>query len=139
MQVHRGIENLPVFTNSVITIGTFDGVHEGHRKIISSLVNQARKVNGESVIITFDPHPRKVVKPDESLQLINTLEEKIELLTATGIDHLVIVSFTKEFADLTAKQYISDFLIKNFQPNTIIIGYDHHFGKNRQGNFLLME
>jgi riboflavin kinase/FMN adenylyltransferase len=139
MQVHRGIENLPVFTNSVITIGTFDGVHEGHRKIISSLVNQARKVNGESVIITFDPHPRKVVKPDESLQLINTLEEKIELLTATGIDHLVIVSFTKEFADLTAEQYISDFLIKNFQPNTIIIGYDHHFGKNRQGNFLLME
>ena len=139
MQVYRTTENLPLFTNAVITIGTFDGVHEGHKKIIAALIAEAKKINGESIIITFDPHPRKVVKPDEHLQLINTLSEKIELLGQTGIDHLVVVPFTYEFADQTAEQYIEDFLINKFHPHTVIIGYDHHFGKGRNGNYKLLE
>lgn len=139
MLVHRTIENLPPFRNAVITIGTFDGVHEGHKKIIAALVTEAKAVNGESVIITFDPHPRKIVDPDKPLQLINTLEEKTELLAKTGIDHLVIVPFTPGFAEQSAEQYIKDFLIDNFHPATIIIGYDHHFGKGRKGNYKLLE
>jgi len=138
MQVHRSIENLPPFSNAVITIGTFDGVHQGHRKIIDALVKEARSARGEAVIISFDPHPRKIVHPDEHLQLINTLEEKIELLGKTGIDHLVIVPFTKQFAHQSPDEYIQNFLIEKFHPHTIIIGYDHHFGKDRQGNFMLL-
>jgi len=138
MQVHRSIENLPLFTNSVITIGTFDGVHEGHKKIIDALISEARSVNGESIIITFHPHPRKIVNPTDHLQLINTLPEKIELLNKTGIDHLVIVPFNEQFASQTAIEYIEDFLISKFHPHTIIIGYDHHFGKGRTGNFMLL-
>ena len=139
MQVHLITDKLPDFKRSVITIGTFDGVHEGHRKIISALINEAKKIKGESVIITFDPHPRKILSSDRDIKLINTLPEKIELLARTGIDHLVIVPFTKDFSELPADQYISEFLIKNFYPHTIIIGYDHHFGKDRKGNFKLLE
>lgn len=138
MQVHRSIENLPRFTNAVITIGTFDGVHEGHKKIIDALINEARAIQGEAVIITFHPHPRKIVNPNEHLQLINTLEEKIELLGKSGIDHLVIVSFNEDFSSQSADEYIEKFLIAKFHPHTIIIGYDHHFGKGRKGNFMLL-
>jgi riboflavin kinase/FMN adenylyltransferase len=138
MQVHRSIENLPHFDNAVITIGTFDGVHEGHKKIIDALINEARLIHGEAIIITFHPHPRKIVNPNEHLQLINTLEEKIELLNKSGIDHLIIVSFNEKFSSQSANEYIENFLIAKFHPHTIIIGYDHHFGKGRQGNFLLL-
>lgn len=138
MQVHRSIENLPRFTNAVITIGTFDGVHEGHKKIIDALIDEARSIQGEAVIITFHPHPRKIVNPNEHLQLINTLEEKIELLGKSGIDHLVIVPFNENFSSQSADEYIENFLIAKFHPHTIIIGYDHHFGKGRKGNFMLL-
>ncbi|MEI6947741.1 bifunctional riboflavin kinase/FAD synthetase [Paraflavisolibacter sp. H34] len=139
MQVHRSLASLPSFRNAVITIGTFDGVHLGHQKIIAALLEEARRVQGESVIITFHPHPRKVVHPDQSLQLINSLEERIELLQQKGLDHLVIVPFTKEYSEQSAETYIEKFLIAHFRPHTIIIGYDHHFGKNRTGNFRLLE
>lgn len=138
MQVHRSIENLPLFANAVITIGTFDGVHEGHKKIIDALIKEAKSVQGEAIIITFQPHPRKIVNPDEHLQLINTLDEKIELLKNSGIDHLVVVPFNQDFAAQTATEYMENFLIAKFHPHTIIIGYDHHFGKGRQGNFMLL-
>ena len=138
MQVHREIEHLPRFKNSVITIGTFDGVHLGHQKIIAELKAQAQKAGGESVIITFHPHPRKIVQPDKNLQLINTLDEKISLLAKAGIDHLLIVPFTPAFSELNADDYIEHFLVKNFQPSAIIIGYDHHFGKGRTGNYQLL-
>jgi riboflavin kinase / FMN adenylyltransferase len=138
MQVHRSIENLPSFTNAVITIGTFDGVHEGHKKIIDALVGEARSVQGEAIIMTFQPHPRKVVNPNEHLQLINTLDEKTELLEKAGIDHTVIIPFNQQFASQAANEYIENFLVARFQPHTIIIGYDHHFGKGRQGNFMLL-
>jgi len=139
MQLHQGTATLPAFTNAVITIGTFDGVHEGHRKIISALKNEADRVNGETVVITFQPHPRKIVQPDKTLQLINTLDEKVELLAKAGVDHVVVVPFTAGFAEQTAEEYIRDFLIRNFHPSTVIIGYDHRFGKGRQGDYRLME
>jgi len=138
MQVHRSIDTLPLFNNAVITIGTFDGAHLGHRKIIEALKEGARAAGGESVLITFDPHPRQVIQPQKPIQLINTLEEKISLLAQTGIDHLVVVPFTPTFADLSAEAYIAEFLIGRFHPHTIIIGYDHHFGKGRTGNFHLL-
>jgi riboflavin kinase/FMN adenylyltransferase len=139
MQVHRSIAQLPEFQNAVVTIGTFDGVHRGHQKIIDALKSEAGRVGGETVIITFHPHPRKIVRPDEHLQLINTLDEKIGLLERAGIDHLVIVPFTPEFSELTADEYIENFLVERFKPASIIIGYDHHFGKGRQGNYELLE
>lgn len=140
MKIHRDITNLPKFKNAVITIGTFDGVHLGHRQIIDSLKLAATEVNGESVIITFHPHPRKVVSSViTGVRLINTLAERIELLEQTGIDHLVIVPFTDYFASQTAEEYIQDFLVEKFRPHTIIIGYDHRFGKERSGDYKLME
>jgi riboflavin kinase / FMN adenylyltransferase len=139
MQVHHDLRNLPQFKNSVVTIGTFDGVHRGHQKVIQSLREEARRTGGETVLITFHPHPRKIVNATTSLQLINTLDEKIELLTAHGLDHLVIVPFTEAFAQQSAKDYIRNFLVQNFHPQTIIIGYDHRFGRHRQGNFALLQ
>ena len=140
MKVYKDIEQLPPFRNAVITIGTFDGVHEGHRQIIDHLQQEARKINGETVIITFHPHPRKVVSSAIlGIRLINTLSEKIELLEKTGIDHLAIVPFTEVFANQPAEDYIHNFLIEKFHPHTIIIGYDHRFGRDRQGDYRLLE
>ncbi len=140
MQIHRDINQLPEFKNAVITIGTFDGAHLGHKQIIDSLKEEAVKANGESVIITFHPHPRKVVSSViTGVRLINTLAERIELLEKTGIDHLVIVPFTDFFANQTAEEYIKDFLVEKFKPHTIIIGYDHRFGRERSGDYKLME
>ncbi len=140
MQVHRDINNLPFFKNAVITIGTYDGVHTGHLQILQQIKEEAEKINGESVIITFDPHPRMVITQDKSeIRLLNTLEEKIALLEENGIDHLAIVPFTKAFSEQTAEKYIVDFLIDKFHPHTIVIGYDHHFGNERKGNYKLLE
>ncbi len=140
MKVYRDIDQLPPFRNAVVTIGTFDGVHEGHRKIIEHLKQEAEKINGETIIITFHPHPRKVVSSAIlGIRLINTLDEKIELLEKTGIDHLAIVPFTEVFANQSAEDYIQNFLIKKFHPHTIIIGYDHRFGRDRQGDYRLLE
>jgi riboflavin kinase / FMN adenylyltransferase len=140
MQVHTQFPNIPVLTKPVITIGTFDGVHLGHRKIIEQLIKEAKSIQGESVLITFEPHPRMVIQPQEkTIQLLTTLQEKIEVLSHLGIDHLVIVPFTTEFQNQPAEEYIELFLIKYFQPHTIIIGYDHQFGKDRSGNYQLFE
>src|SRR5438045_775805 len=98
MQVYRHIEDLSAFKKAVVTIGTFDGVHTGHQKIIDQLKGETKKINGESILITFDPHPRKVLEPGKQIKLINTLDEKIELLEKQGLDHLVIVPFTLPFA-----------------------------------------
>jgi riboflavin kinase / FMN adenylyltransferase len=140
MQIHRNIDSLPRFKNAVITIGTFDGVHLGHKQIINNLKKEASAAGGESVIITFHPHPRKVVSSViTGVRLINTLAERIELLEEAGIDHLVIVPFTDYFASQTAEEYIRDFLVDKFKPHTIIIGYDHRFGKERSGDYKMME
>jgi riboflavin kinase/FMN adenylyltransferase len=139
MQVYRNSDDLTIFKNAVITIGTFDGVHTGHQQVIEQLKNEAAKINGEAAIVTFDPHPRKVVNAASGIKLINTTNEKIELLEQKGIDHLVIVPFTDAFSKLTAEEYVSEFLIKKFHPHTIIIGYDHRFGAGRKGDYHLLE
>jgi riboflavin kinase/FMN adenylyltransferase len=140
MNVHRDLEQLPILKNAVVTIGTFDGVHTGHQQIINLLKDEAAKINGETVIITFHPHPRRIIGSSSGeIKLINTLEEKIELLESKGIDHLVVVPFTEKFSLLTADEYIRDFLIAKFHPHTIIIGYDHRFGKGRKGDYHLLE
>jgi riboflavin kinase / FMN adenylyltransferase len=138
MLIYRNIDHLPLFRNTVLTIGTFDGVHTGHQQVITQMKKRAIEVNGETVILTFDPHPRTVINTASGIKLINTLEEKIELLSDKGIDHLVIVPFTEKFAQLSAEDYISRFLIHYFRPHTLIIGYDHHFGKGRSGNYELL-
>jgi len=140
MKVYYDIEQLPSFRKAVITIGTFDGVHMGHRQIIDKLKAEAKAINGETVIITFHPHPRKVISSTIlGIRLINTLDEKIELLEQLDIDHLVVVPFTDAFANQPAEEYVKDFLISRFHPHTIIIGYDHRFGRERKGDYLLLE
>lgn len=139
MRVHRSLDTLPSFKNAVVTIGTFDGVHAGHRRIISQLRGEAAGCGGETVIITFDPHPRNVLSEGkEPLRLLTTLEEKIYLLDTRQVDHLVIVPFTRAFSLLPASEYVQDFLVAGFHPHTIIIGHDHHFGHNREGNIALL-
>jgi riboflavin kinase/FMN adenylyltransferase len=140
MQVHRNIEDLPPFRKAVVTIGTFDGVHRGHQQIIRLLKAEATANGGETVIITFHPHPRKVISGrKEGVLLINTLDEKIRLLGDLGINHLVVVPFTPEFSSLTAGEYIRDFLVSKFHPEVLIIGYDHRFGQGRKGDYQLLE
>lgn len=140
MQVHHNTDNLPQFRNAIITIGTFDGVHMGHRQIIDKMKAEAAEHNGETVIITFHPHPRKVVSSAIlGVRLINTLEEKLELLKQAGIDHVVVVPFTDAFANQSAEDYIKHFLVDTFHPHTIIIGYDHRYGRERAGDYRLLE
>jgi riboflavin kinase/FMN adenylyltransferase len=139
MAVHFNTNELPRFSKAVITIGTFDGVHLGHKTILQEVVRHAKEVNGESVLITFEPHPRKLIFPNQPLKLLTPLKEKIALISNEGIEHIVVVPFTRDFSNLTAGQYIEDFLVKNFQPESIVIGYDHHFGYDRTGNIELLK
>lgn len=141
MKVHRELAgSLPEFNKAVVTIGTFDGVHLGHKQIIAQLKEEAVRIGGETVIITFHPHPRKIVlSVPGDIKLLNTLTEKIALLEAAGVDHLVVVPFDHVFANQTAEQYVQDFLYAYFKPHTVIIGYDHRFGKGREGDYHLME
>jgi riboflavin kinase / FMN adenylyltransferase len=140
MQVHLNINQLPIFKNAVVTIGTFDGVHLGHKKIIQQVVATANQVNGNAVLITFDPHPRDIISSDVmGVRLLTTLQEKTALLAQTGLHHLVVVPFTPLFAHQSANEYIKDFLVAKFKPHTLIIGFDHHFGRDRQGNYQLLQ
>ncbi len=139
MQIHKSLNNLPVFKNAVLTIGTYDGVHFGHQQIIKRLNEIATEINGESVLLTFDPHPRLVLHPeDETLKLISTIDEKEELLASFGLNHIVIAEFSKDFGNMEAKEYVEKILINNFHPKKIVIGYDHRFGKDRKGNIDLL-
>ncbi len=139
MKVYRSLQQLPVFTNAVLTIGTFDGVHLGHQHIIRQLLQEAVHTGGESVLISFYPHPRKVLRPQEQIPQLTTLDERIELLKKQGLDNLVVVQFNMEFSQQLPENYIRDFLVDRFHPALIIIGYDHKFGKNRQGDYQLLE
>lgn len=138
MRVFRALTNLPSLKNTVLTVGTFDGVHRGHQKLIQRLNDRATEIGGESLIVTFHPHPRIVVQTEPNIQLLNTIDEKIELLTQYGVQNLVIVAFNRNFSNQTPKKYINDFLVRNFSPKIIVIGYNHQFGKNRAGNINLL-
>lgn len=139
MQVHYGFESYKNIKNPIVTVGTFDGVHFGHQKIIQRLQKIAKKNNGESVLLTFDPHPRKILLNDQGLKLIHTINEKINILENLGLGHLVIYPFTLEFSKFSAKRYIDELLIQKLGTHTLVIGYDHHFGNDREGNIDLLK
>lgn len=140
LKVYRNITDFNPSKNVILTVGTFDGIHFGHQKIIESIKGIAKENDGESVVLTFSPHPRTVLFPEgNNLRLINSLDEKINRFEKAGIDHLIIYPFTKEFSRISALEYVRDFLVKEIKVSTLIIGYDHHFGRNREGNFEYLE
>ena len=136
MNIYRHINEFCSQKNVVLTAGTFDGVHLGHKKIIDKVVQSAKKIDGESVILTFFPHPRLVLYPEgNDLKLLNTIEEKIELLQQSGVNHLIIHPFSVEFSRITSLDFVRDILVKKLNTKKLVIGYDHQFGKNREGSF----
>ena len=135
MRVYQGIEEFEKIDKAVVTTGTFDGVHIGHQCILNRLNELAKKVEGQSVLLTFFPHPRMVIHPDAEIQLINTIEEKTALLEAAGIEHLIIHPFTKSFSRMSSVEFVRDLLVNKIGTEHLVIGYDHHFGRNREGSF----
>ncbi len=136
MKVYTNIEDFKDVKNPIVTTGTFDGVHLGHQKIISRLKDVAQKHQGETVLLTFYPHPRMVLFPeDNDLKLLNSQEEKIKLLEKYGVDHLIIYPFTKEFSRLSSVEFVRNIIVNTIHTKKLIIGYNHHFGRNREGSF----
>ena len=136
MEVIRDLSQFPKLSHAVVTSGTFDGVHVGHQKILSRVTERARQQHGQSVVITFWPHPRLVLFPeDNELKLLSTIEERVEQLRSFGIDYLLIIPFTKAFSRMSSRSFITDVLVKAINTKVLIIGYDHRFGKNREGSF----
>lgn len=139
MKIYYDISQFKKVPNSIVTIGTFDGVHIGHQEILKRMVSEAKEIKGETVVITFYPHPRQVLsKGTHDIRFITTQEEKIRHLEALGIDNLVIIKFTEEFSKITSEDFIKNYIVKNIQPSVLVIGYDHHFGNNRQGDFEML-
>ena len=134
MEIIKNSSNFSSSEQTFVTIGTFDGVHYGHQQIIEKLVSEAKKANKKSVVLTFFPHPRMVLQKDNSLELINTIDERATLLEKTGLDYLIIHPFSKEFSKMSALEFVRDILVNQLNISKLIIGYDHHFGKNREGN-----
>lgn len=121
--------------HAAITIGVFDGVHKGHKEILNRVLEIAKNINGQSVVVTFWPHPRLVLKQDNNIKLINTLEEKQMLLEKHGIDHLIIIPFTENFSQQTSEEFIKNILIDKLHVKHLVVGFNHHFGRDREGNF----
>ena len=136
MKVYHSISDFKNVSRPILTTGTFDGVHFGHKIIIDRLKEIAKNQNGETVLLTFSPHPRMVLFPDDhNLKLINTLDEKIKLLEKAGIDHLIIHPFTKAFSRISSMQFVRDIIVNELNIYKLVIGYNHHFGRNREGSF----
>jgi riboflavin kinase/FMN adenylyltransferase len=134
LKIIPSISNFSSKERSFVTIGTFDGIHIGHQKILNDLIQSAREQNAKSVVLTFFPHPRMVLQKNVSIELLNTIEEKSKLLEKMGLDYLIIHPFSREFSRLTALDFVRDILVNQLNTSKLIIGYDHHFGKNREGN-----
>lgn len=135
MKIYNNLSDFKKLDNAIVTIGTFDGVHFGHQKIIKQLVEKAKADKGESVILTFFPHPRMIIDPEnQDLKMINTINEKADILKGLGVDHLIITPFTRDFSNQLPEDYIKNTLVDNIGTRHIIIGYDHRFGKDRSGN-----
>lgn len=140
LKVYTRVEDFKGVNNPVLTTGTFDGVHSGHRVIIDRLKDIAKRVDGETVLLTFHPHPRMVLFPDDTqLRLLQTIEEKKEKLAEAGIDHLILLPFTHEFSRMTSLEYVRDLLVEGIGIHTAVVGYDHRFGRNREGDFTALE
>lgn len=136
MKVYRSLQELPTIPNAIVTQGTFDGVHLAHQAILNRLKELAKIHQGETVVMTFEPHPRMVLFPeDHGLHLLQTLDEKIASLEHAGVDHLLVLPFTKEFSRLTSLQFIRDIIVNTIKTKVLVIGYNHRFGKNREGTF----
>lgn len=136
MKVYYGVDEFPQLKDVVLTMGTFDGVHYGHRKILKRLLESAKANNGHAVVMTFHPHPRAVLFPDQTdLRLLSTVTEKIELLASMGIEHLIVQPFTLDFSKLTHREFVERYLINQINMQRMVVGYDHQFGHKRQGNF----
>ncbi len=138
MKIFKGFEEAKNIMNPVVTTGSFDGVHIGHKTILNRLRMLADKYNGESVLITFDPHPRKVLYPEtagKDLKLINSQEEKLDLLEKTGLDNVIIVEFTREFSKITSEQFVRDLLHGILHAKVVVVGFNHHFGFNKEGDY----
>lgn len=135
MKVYQGLEEYTPIKNAIVTTGTFDGVHLGHLTIIKTLNKIAKKNNGASVLMTFHPHPRMVLQKDSDIKLLSTIEERIQLLEEAGLDHLIIIPFDKAFSRLTSVEFVRDILVNQIKTKRLVIGYDHHFGRNREGSF----
>jgi riboflavin kinase/FMN adenylyltransferase len=140
MRIFEGLTDLTPIKNAVVTIGTFDGVHIGHQEILKTVISEAKKIGGESVLLTFYPHPRMVLYPDDTgLLLLQTQTEKLEKLASIGLENAVIYPFSKEFAEFSAKSFVEEILIKGLQAKKVIIGYDHQFGHQREGNLAFLQ
>lgn len=136
MRVVRQLNSDTSFNSPILTLGTYDGVHLGHQEIIRSLVQRAKSENKESVLFTFEPHPRKVLYPENySVKLIDTVDEKLKKLEKLGLDTVILFPFTKEFSRLSAMEFVRDVLVGQIGVSEMHIGHDHHFGKNREGSF----
>ena len=138
MQLHKQLATFQPTQKTVITIGTFDGLHLGHQKILETVCTEAKQLGLASVLLTFHPHPRRVLFPDEPLGLIQTQQEKLARLAAIGLDHVVVLEFSEVFAQQTAAQFVEEVLIKGLNAHSVIIGYDHQFGHDRQGNLAFL-
>jgi riboflavin kinase / FMN adenylyltransferase len=138
MRIFRGFEGVEVIRNPVVTTGSFDGVHLGHKTILNRLKILAEEIDGESVLITFHPHPRKVLYPESAgrdLKLINSQEEKLELLEKAGLNNLIIIEFTKEFSKTTSERFVEEFLHDKLHARIVVAGFNHHFGFNKEGDY----
>lgn len=138
MKIFRGFEEAKGIRNPVVTTGSFDGVHIGHKTILNRLKMLAEKHDGESVLITFDPHPRKVLYPDtagKDLKLINSKEEKLDLLRKAGLDNVIIVEFTRKFSKVTSEEFVRDYLHGILKARVVVVGFNHHFGFNKEGDY----
>ena len=135
MKVYQSIQDIKPIKRPVVTLGMFDGAHIGHQSILKKLNTIAQNIDGESVLITFNPHPRMVLQPNCDLKFLNTLQEKEEILRQFELEHLIIQEFTKDFSQVTSVEFVKKLLVDKIKIDTLVIGYDHHFGKNREGNF----
>ena len=138
MRIHQDLSEVSHNKNSVVTLGTFDGVHLGHRKIIDEVVNRAALFGGRSFLITFYPHPKKIISRENKIELLSTHSEKVKLIESIGIEHMLIIKFTKEFSQLGPDKFLEKYIVDGIGAREVVIGYDHHFGKERGGdiNFL---
>lgn len=140
MEVYRSLASYQKGKNTVVTIGTFDGVHVGHKYILQQIIRKAKGRDGESLLISFDPHPRMILRPDDkSLRLLHTIDEKIALLKDLGLDKLLLIPFSRDFSLLSSDQYIQQVLIDTVDPAEVVIGYDHRFGHDRKGGIAELE
>ena len=134
MKVIWGFDNPPTLHNAVATVGSYDGVHSGHRILLDEVVRRARECNGESVVLTFEPHPRITLGNDEGLRLLSTFDEKCALLEATGIDYVVVIPFDRAFSRLSREEFIDNYIVGSLHIKQLVIGYNHHFGHDKQGS-----